>query len=158
MQYKISQVPYNTDEPPSSSLSMESRINSYEGSPVSVREKELAIMKDKGIGYKMTERNRRDLFMERKSKPNPKVLEDIEKYKEKFKEEGVRRREEEEAREKRKLSQQRKGGQNSLELIQRNLSLGYMRLTPLIEGQIIFDFDTVREKQLKHTITFHQLY
>jgi hypothetical protein len=47
--------------------------------------------------------------------------------------------------------------QNSIELLQRNLSLGYAKLTPLQEDKIIFDFDSVKTKQLKMTLKFHIL-
>lgn len=41
--------------------------------------------------------------------------------------------------------------------MQRNLSLGYAKLTPTQENQILFDFDSVKQKQLKMTIKFHTL-
>jgi hypothetical protein len=41
--------------------------------------------------------------------------------------------------------------------MQRNLSLGYAKLAPTQDNQIIFDFNSVKQKQLKTNIKFHNL-
>ena len=46
---------------------------------------------------------------------------------------------------------------NSLELLQRNLSLGYAKLVPASEDQTLFEFGTVKPKQLKLAYHFHSL-
>lgn len=88
------------------------------------------------------------------AKPNPKVLKDIETLKEKLKDEANRKLNEQN-NERKKLNLQ--NNQNSIELLQRNLSLGYAKLTPLQEDRILFDFDSVKPKQLKMTLKFHML-
>ena len=44
-----------------------------------------------------------------------------------------------------------------MELMQRNLSLGYAKFSPQLQDQIIFDFDSVKAKQLKMTAHFYKL-
>jgi len=44
-----------------------------------------------------------------------------------------------------------------MELYQRNLSLGFAKLTPLLDGKRVFEFDSVNIKQLKLTYKFNDL-
>ena len=41
--------------------------------------------------------------------------------------------------------------------MQRNLSLGYTKITPKLDDQVIFQFNSVKQKQLKMTPYFHSL-
>ena len=41
--------------------------------------------------------------------------------------------------------------------MQRNLSLGYTKVTPKLDDQVIFEFNSVKQKQLKMTPYFHSL-
>lgn len=91
------------------------------------------------------------MMLSRKAvKPDPKVLEDIERIKEKWKLEQSRSQVEERERiaEKNKIKKL-----NSNELLQRNLSMGYMKLpNTLGDGKMMFDFDSVKARNLKNTM------
>jgi hypothetical protein len=50
-----------------------------------------------------------------------------------------------------------RNSKNSMELMQRNLSLGYAKLTPQLDDQVLFDFGSVKPKQLKMTTRFYPL-
>lgn len=41
---------------------------------------------------------------------------------------------------------------NEVQLLQRNLSLGYAKLPELNSDQILFEFDSVKKKYLKDTL------
>lgn len=44
-----------------------------------------------------------------------------------------------------------------MELYQRNLSVGFAKLTPLLDLNKLFEFDSVNPKQLKPAHKFHDL-
>ena len=104
----------------------------------------------------MTALNKYEMLLSKKViKPDPKVLEDLEKIKEKWKLEQSKSKVEERER----LEKHGKIAKiNSTELLQRNLSLGYMKLPNNVsDNRVLFDFDSVKTKHLKDTLDLIEL-